>query len=30
MDRYIGIDVHAQSCTVAVLGPTGGGRGAPA
>jgi transposase len=23
MDRYIGIDVHAQSCTVAVLGPTG-------
>lgn len=23
MDRYIGIDVHAQSCTIAVLGPTG-------
>lgn len=23
MDRYIGIDVHAQSCTCAVLGPTG-------
>jgi transposase len=23
MERYIGIDVHAQSCTVAVLGPSG-------
>ncbi len=23
MDRYIGLDVHAQSCTVAVVGPSG-------
>ena len=23
MDRYIGLDVHAQSCTLAVLGPSG-------
>ena len=23
MDRYIGIDAHSASCTVAVLGPTG-------
>lgn len=23
MDRYIGIDAHATSCTVAVIGPTG-------
>jgi transposase len=23
MERYIGIDVHAQSCTVAVMGPSG-------
>jgi transposase len=23
MDRYIGIDVHAQSCTLAVMGPSG-------
>lgn len=23
MDRYIGIDVHKESCTVVVLGPTG-------
>jgi transposase len=23
MDRYIGVDVHAQSCTLAVLGPSG-------
>jgi transposase len=23
MDRYIGIDVHSESCTVAILGPTG-------
>lgn len=23
MDRYIGLDVHAQSCTMAVLGPSG-------
>jgi transposase len=23
MDRYIGLDVHSQSCTLAVLGPTG-------
>lgn len=23
MERYIGLDVHAQSCTVAVLSPTG-------
>ena len=23
MDRYIGIDAHSQSCTVAVMGPSG-------
>ena len=23
MDRYIGLDVHASSCTVAVVGPSG-------
>src|SRR5918911_85710 len=23
MDRYIGLDVHSQTCTLAVLGPTG-------
>jgi transposase len=23
MDRYIGLDVHMQSCTMAVMGPTG-------
>jgi transposase len=23
MDRYIGLDVHSQTCTVAVMGPTG-------
>ncbi len=23
MDRYIGLDAHASSCTVAVLGPSG-------
>jgi len=23
MDRYIGLDVHAQSCTIAVMGPSG-------
>src|SRR5262249_546796 len=23
MDRYIGMDVHAQTCSLAVLGPTG-------
>jgi transposase len=23
MDRYIGLDVHSQSCTMAVLGPSG-------
>ena len=23
MDRYIGIDAHSQSCTLAVMGPTG-------
>src|ERR671926_625464 len=23
MDRYIGLDVHSQSCTLAVVGPTG-------
>jgi len=23
MDRYIGLDVHSQSCTLAVLGPSG-------
>jgi transposase len=23
MDRYIGLDVHAQSCTIAVVGPSG-------
>lgn len=23
MDRYIGIDVHAESCTVTVMGPSG-------
>lgn len=23
MDRYIGLDVHANSCTVAVVGPSG-------
>lgn len=23
MDRYIGLDVHAQSCTMAVVGPSG-------
>ncbi len=23
MDRYIGIDAHSASCTIAVLGPTG-------
>jgi transposase len=23
MDRYIGLDVHAQSCTLAVVGPSG-------
>ena len=23
MDRYIGLDSHASSCTVAVIGPSG-------
>ena len=23
MDRYIGIDAHSASCTIAVIGPTG-------
>jgi hypothetical protein len=23
MERYIGLDVHAQSCTIAVMGPSG-------
>jgi hypothetical protein len=23
MDRYIGLDVHANSCTVAIVGPSG-------
>ncbi len=23
MDRYIGLDVHASSCTLAVVGPSG-------
>ena len=23
MDRYIGLDVHASSCTLAVIGPSG-------
>ena len=23
MDRYIGMDVHAASCTIAVVGPSG-------
>jgi len=23
MDRYIGLDAHASSCTVAVVGPSG-------
>ncbi len=23
MDKYIGIDAHSASCTIAVLGPTG-------
>jgi transposase len=23
MDRYLGLDVHAQNCTLAVMGPTG-------
>ncbi len=23
MDRYIGLDAHASSCTVAVIGPSG-------
>jgi transposase len=23
MDRYVGLDVHAQSCTLAVMGPSG-------
>ena len=23
MDRYIGIDAHSQSCTIAILGPSG-------
>ena len=27
MDRYIGLDVHASSCTLAVVGPSGKGLG---
>jgi hypothetical protein len=23
MERYVGLDAHAQSCTLAVMGPTG-------
>ena len=23
MDRYIGLDVHSRTCTVAVMGPSG-------
>jgi hypothetical protein len=23
MDRYIGLDAHSQSCTLAVVGPSG-------
>ena len=23
MDRYVGVDAHAQTCTLAVMGPTG-------
>ena len=23
MDRYIGLDVHSSSCTLAVVGPSG-------
>jgi len=23
MERYLGLDVHATSCTLAVMGPTG-------
>jgi hypothetical protein len=23
MDRYVGLDAHAQTCTLAVMGPTG-------
>ena len=23
MDRYLGLDVHAESCTLAVIGPSG-------
>jgi hypothetical protein len=23
MDRYVGLDAHAETCTVAVMGPTG-------
>ncbi len=24
MDRYIGLDAHSSSCTVATIGPSGG------
>ncbi len=27
MDRYIGLDVHASSCTLGVVGPSGTRRG---
>jgi len=23
MDRYVGLDAHAETCTLAVMGPTG-------